>query len=135
MPADQIAVQSFCPEFAKGFHVLETVTIHGTFTLNDPEPSAYSQAIEVDGSSCAGSGGYGDVDAGTPVMVKNGKGEILTTSYLEQGRGGRYMCTFGITFDITEGEDRYVVSVGRRGELSYSFADLKAGGVAMVLGG
>ncbi|MDX1874511.1 DUF732 domain-containing protein [Mycolicibacterium sp. 120266] len=135
MPADQVAVQNFCPEFATGFHVLETATIHGSFTLNDPDPNAYSRGIEVDGSSCAGTGGYGDVDAGTPVTVKNGKGEILTTSYLEPGRGGRYMCTFGITFDITEGEDRYVVSVGRRGELSYTFADLKAGGVAMELGG
>lgn len=135
MPADKVAVQNFCPEFSTGFHVLETVTVHGSFTLNDPDPSAYSRGIEVDGSSCSGTGGYGDVDAGTPVTVKNGKGEILTTSYLEPGRGGRFMCTFGITFDITEGEDRYVVSVGRRGELSYSFADLKASGVAMQLGG
>ena len=135
MPADEVAVQHFCPEFAEGFHVLETATITGTFTLNDDSPSTYSPSIDVDGSSCEGAGGYSDVNAGTPVTVKNGKGEILTTTYLEQGRGGRYMCTFGITFEVTEGQDRYVVNVGRRGELSFSFAELKSSGVALVLGG
>lgn len=135
MPADEVAVQHFCPEFSEGFHVLETATITGSFTLNDDSPSTYSPSIDVDGSSCEGTGGYSDVNAGTPVTVKNGKGEILTTSYLEPGRGGRYMCTFGITFEITEGEDRYVVNVGRRGELSFSFTELKSNGVALVLGG
>ncbi|MGE2832705.1 DUF732 domain-containing protein [Mycobacterium sp. SMC-4] len=134
MPADEVAVQYFCPQFAEGFHVLETATITGSFTLKDDEPSAYSSAIDVDGSSCTGAGGYSDVNEGTPVTVKNGKGEILTTSYLEPGKGGRYLCTFGITFQVTEGEDRYVVSVGRRGELSFTFQELKARGVALVLG-
>ncbi|CPA38420.1 membrane protein [Mycobacterium tuberculosis] len=44
------------------------------------------------------------------------------------------MCTFPFSFEITEGEDRYVVSVSRRGEMSYSFADLKANGLSLVLG-
>lgn len=135
MPADEVAVQHFCPEFSEGFHVLETATITGTFTLKDDSPSTYAPSIDVDGSACEGTGGYSDVNAGTPVTVKNGKGEILTTSYLEEGQGGRYMCTFGITFEVTEGQDRYVVNVGRRGELSFSFEELKASGVSLVLGG
>ncbi|MBU9766575.1 DUF732 domain-containing protein [Mycobacterium sp. TNTM28] len=85
MPADEVAVQNFCPEFAEGFHVLETATITGTFTLNDDSPSAYYPSIEVDGSTCAGAGGYSDVSAGTAVTVKNAKGEILTTTYLGPG--------------------------------------------------
>lgn len=134
MPADEVAVQYFCPQFVEGFHVLETATITGSFTLNDEDPNRYSPAIEVDGSSCVGAGGYSDVNPGTPVTVKNGKGEILTTTYLEDGRGGRFRCTFGFTFEVTEGQDRYVVAVGRRGELSYSFDELRAGGVSLVLG-
>lgn len=134
MPADEVAVQYFCPQFVEGFHVLETATITGSFTLNDETPNAYAPAIEVDGSSCTGAGGYSDVNPGTPVTVKNGKGEILTTTYLERGKGGRYMCTFSMTFEVTEGEDRYVVSVGRRGELSFTFDELKSNGVALVLG-
>lgn len=134
MPADEVAVQYFCPQFVEGFHVLETATISGSFTLNDDDPNPYAPAIEVDGASCVGASGYSDVNPGTPVTVKNGKGEILTTTSLEEGKGGRYMCTFGFTFDVTEGQDRYVVEVGDRGELSYSFDELQAGGVALVLG-
>lgn len=134
MPADQVAVQNFCPEFADGFHVLETATITGTFTLNDDSPNVYYPLIKVEGSTCTGSGGYSDVSAGTPVTVKNGKGEILTTAYLEPGQGSSYRCVFSVTFVITEGQDRYVVGVGRRGELSYSFAELKDKGVALHLG-
>ena len=134
MPADEVAVQHFCPQFVEGFHVLQTATISGSFTLNDEDPNPYFPAIEVDGSSCVGAGGYSDDNPGTPVTVKNGKGEILTTTYLEEGKGGRFRCTFGFTFDVTEGQDRYVVAVGKRGELSYSFDELRAGGVALVLG-
>jgi Protein of unknown function (DUF732) len=134
MPVDKVAVEYYCPQFKEGFHVLETITVTGSFTLKDESPNPYAPAITVSGSSCSGSGGYGDIDAGTQVTVKNGKGDILTTTFLETGSGGRYLCTFPFSFDITEGEDRYIVSVSRRGEMSYSFADLKSTGVALVLG-
>ncbi len=134
LPVDQVAVGYYCPQFAEGFHVLETVTVKGSFTLQDTSPSAYSTPITVSGSSCSGSGGYDDIDQGTQVTVKNGKGDILTTTSLGSGEGGRYLCTFPFSFEITEGEDRYVVSVSRRGEMGYSFADLKSTGVSLVLG-
>jgi hypothetical protein len=133
MPADRIAVEQYCPQFVQGFHILETTAVKGTFTLKDDSPSTYSPSITISGSSCSGSGGYGDIDHGTPVTVKNGKGDIVTTTYLEEGEGGRYQCVFPFSFDVTEGQDRYVVSVGRRGELSYSFAELKANRVELVL--
>jgi len=134
LPADRVAVDYFCTQFSQGFHILETATVNGSFTIKDDSPNPYSPVITVSGSSCAGSGGYDDVDQGAQVTVKNGKGDILDTTYLEQGEGGRYQCTFVFSFDVTEGEDRYVVSMGRRGELSYSFAELKANGVTLVLG-
>jgi hypothetical protein len=133
MPVDIVAVEYYYPQFKEGFRVLETITVTGSFTLKDESPNAYAPAITVF-SSCSGSVGYGDIDAGTQVTVKNGKGDTLTTTFLGKGSGGRFLCTFPFSFDITEGEDRYVVSVSRRGEMSYSFADLKANGVALVLG-
>jgi hypothetical protein len=133
LPVDQVAVGYYCPKFAQGFHVLESITVKGSFTLHDDSPSAYSTAIAVSDSSCSGSGGYGDIEQGTQVTVKNGKGDILATTTLGAGQGGRYLCTFPFSFRITEGEDRYVVSVSRRGDMSYSFADLKANGVSLEL--
>jgi hypothetical protein len=85
MPVDQVAVDYYCPQFSEGFHVLETSTVTGSFTLRDDSPNMYAPAITVSGSSCSGSGGYSDIDEGTQVTVKNGKGDILTTTFLESG--------------------------------------------------
>jgi len=134
LPVDRVAVRYYCPKFAEGFHVLETATVKGSFSLLDKSPSEYSTPITVSGSTCSGSGGYSDIDQGTQVTVKNGKGEVLTTTTLGAGSGGRYVCTFPFSFQITEGEDRYVVTVSRRGDMSYSFNDLKSTGVALQLG-
>jgi hypothetical protein len=134
LKADEIAVEYYCPQFKQGFRVLETATITGSFTLNDESPSYYTPAIEVSGTSCRGAGGYSDIRPGTQVTVKNSRGDVLATAELGEGEGGRYLCTFPFEFEITEGEDRYVVAVGRRGELSYQFGELKARGVSLVLG-
>jgi hypothetical protein len=131
LPADQVAVDAFCPRFTDGFHVLESADISGIFVLSD---SAYLGAIATAGESCEGAGGFSDVGKGTPVIVRNGKGEILATTSLEQGKTGDAICTFSFTFPLTEGQDRYVVSVGRRGEFSYSYQQLLNHGVQVHLG-
>ena len=129
--ADKIAVDAFCPQFVEGFHLLETVTVSGTFVLID---SAGMGAITSDGASCVGAEGYSDIGHDTPVAVKNGKGEILATTTLGQGTGSTANCTFSFGFPVTEGQDRYVVSVGRRGEFSCTFEQLQARGVQIRLG-
>jgi hypothetical protein len=130
--ADKIAVDAFCPQFNQGFRILDTATVSGVFVLTD---TVGVGAIMVDGGSCQGTEGYADVGRNTPVTVKNGKGEILTTTSLGPGTGDSANCTFSFTFPITEGQDRYVVSVGHRGEFSYSFEQLRAHGVQVRLGG
>ena len=130
-PADQVAVDAFCPRFTEGFRVLETAEIAGIFVLSD---SAHTGAIATDGDSCAGAYGYSDVGPGTPVVVRNGKGEILATASLEKGKTGTAICTFDFGFPVTDGQDRYVVSVGGRGEFSYSFEQLLTRGVQIQLG-
>lgn len=134
MPTDKVAVEAYCPQFSDGFHVLETATIDGTFTLGDDSPNPYFSSIATNGSNCSGTGAYSDIHAGTQVFVKNTQGDVLTTSELLPGTGTRYLCTFDFSFDITEGEDHYIVSVGRRGELSYTFTELKNRGVTLGMG-
>jgi hypothetical protein len=131
MLPDEIAVKAFCPQFAQGFRLLETATVSGTFVLID---STGVDAIASDGASCEGADGYSDVGHGTPVTVKNGKGEILASTTLGQGKGSTANCTFSFSFPVTEGQDRYVVSVGRRGEFSYTFEQLRARGAQIHLG-
>lgn len=134
MPVDKVAVDAYCPQFYKGFHVLEKVTVKGSFTLTVNSPNPYFPAITSNGTNCSGSDGYSDVQPGAQVFVKNSKGDVLTTTELQQGTGNRFRCTFPFSFDITEGEDHYIVSVGRRGEISYTFTQLKNDGVSLNLG-
>jgi Protein of unknown function (DUF732) len=131
LPADKFAVDAFCPQFARGFHILETATISGIFVLVD---NGSYEAITSDGESCQGTDGYSDIGRDTPVIVKNGKGEILASTALGAGKGSSANCTFSFSFPLTEGQDRYAVSVGRRGEFTYTFEQLRARGVQIHLG-
>jgi hypothetical protein len=133
-PADKIAVDAFCPDFAKGFHVLEDATVSGTFTLTDVNPDGYTHSIDVEGRTCVGADGYSDVGPQTQVMVRNAKGEILASTVLGTGQGDGTTCTFTFGFPVTEGYDRYVVSIGHRGDFSYTFAQLQRQGVRIHLG-
>lgn len=131
LPADKIAVDVFCPQFNAGFRILESATVSGTFVLTD---SLGRDAIATDGTLCEGTGGYADVGPSTAVTVTNGKGDVLATTALGPGKGDASTCTFSFSFPITDGQDRYVVSVGRRGDFSYSFEQLRARGVQIHLG-
>ena len=129
--ADKFAVEAFCPHFMEGFHILDTVTASGVFVLTD---NAGVNAIRVDGATCDGADGYSDIKASTPVVVTNDKGEVLATTSLGPGKGDAAQCTFTFEFPATEGQERYVVSVGRRGAFTYSFGQLAAQGVHIQLG-
>lgn len=129
--ADKFAVEAFCPQFSKGFYILDRTTAAGKFVLMDSDGVG---AIASDGTLCEGTNGYSDISKQTPVTVKNGKNEILTTTTLGDGHGDSAKCTFSFSFPVTEGQDRYVVSVGRRGEFNYTFQQLQAHGVQVSLG-
>ncbi|MGE2722297.1 DUF732 domain-containing protein [Mycolicibacterium celeriflavum] len=129
--ADKFAVEAFCPQFTKGFKILDRTTAAGEFVLMD---SAGLGLITYDGTTCEGASGYSDISRHTPVTIKNGSNEILATTTLGDGHGDSVKCTFAFSFPVTEGQDHYVVSVGRRGEFSLTFEQLQAHGVQAQLG-
>lgn len=132
LAADKLAVDAFCRQFSSGFHILETVSVTGTFVLMDT--TSYTSPIAATGPTCEGTGGYADINRNTQVTVKNGKGEILATTALGDGHSGRGNCTFSFGFPVTEGQERYVISVGRRGEFSYTFSQLQTQRIEIHLG-
>jgi uncharacterized protein DUF732 len=134
LAADKIAVDVFCPRFSEGFHVLEIATVSGTFVLTGQGPNAQIASIGTDGTTCHGVEGYSDIGRTTAVIVRNGSGAILTTTTLGDGHGDDRACTFSFTFAVTEGQDRYVVSVSHRGEFIYTFDQLENQGVQIRLG-
>ena len=128
---DKLAVESFCPDFSEGFRVLEKTTVSGTFVLIDDASVA---GITTDGTECRGANGYVDVNPDTLVTVRNGTGATLTTATLGPGQAGPGTCTFTFRVPVTEGEERYIFTVGRRGEVSYTFEQLVSTGIQMRLG-
>lgn len=134
LAADKIAVDVFCPRFSQGFRVLETAMVTGTFVLTGGGPNAEISSIASDATSCHGVEGYSDIDRSTAVIVRNGSGAILGTTVLGDGHGDDRACTFSFTFPITEGQDRYVVSVSHRGEFIYTYDQLANQGVHIRLG-
>jgi Protein of unknown function (DUF732) len=134
LAADKIAVDAFCPRFSKGFRVLETATVTGTFVLTGTGSNAEISSIASDGTSCHGVNGYSDIDRDTQVIVRNGTGEILDATPLGEGHGDDLTCTFSFSFPVTEGQDRYVVSVSHRGDFIYTFNQLANQGVHIRLG-
>ena len=128
--AQRIAVDWFCPDYADSFSVLDVIAVSGTFELFDED--------ETFRSSCSGEGGYGDINSSTAVILRDREGSELSRAELGFGDGNGKTCEFSFRLQgITEGSpgDVYVLEVGDRGEISYSFAELRVpGAVALTIG-
>jgi hypothetical protein len=110
-----------------------------TFTLQD-----FGGRSDCEG----GSGGYDDIGPGTNVVVRNNDGQVIGTARLGDGEslslaeeldevlaGG---CIWSTTVQgVPTGEDFYSVSVGDRGEQTYSEDDLdnEGWGLSLQIGG
>jgi len=119
-----IAVDIYCNEFVNGFRVLKEIKVKASFYLSG---SRYGWYPSIGGSSsnCYGRGGYSDISSSTAWTVTNLAGDILAEGELGPGTGSGSICKFTYTFKVLEGEDKYLVSVGRRGTLRYTESDLK----------
>lgn len=131
LPVEAVALPVYCPSFADGFKVLETARIEGTFTISSS--SYYYSNIYSSGGACTGTGGYSDIGAGTQLVVKDDEGATVAKASFGRGVGSSFRCTFSFSFDLLEGSSEYVVKVSRRGELSYSFTQLKEDGLELSL--
>lgn len=128
-PEELIAVENFCPEYAGGFRELTTFKVTGTFVLFDDDYLCV-------GGGIAFSRGYDDIGAGTDVKWENPDGDRLATTTLGENttRTGSG-CKWTFTTELPEGEERYLLTIGRRGTQEYTEAELKVPGtVAVSLG-
>lgn len=114
--ADRIGVERYCPDYLAAFKVLAKQTVVGTFSITDLDGWERTSGI-----NCQGDGGFGDLNASTQVIVKSASGSELARSPLGVGNIVAGSCRFTFPLYLTEGEDTYVVAVGRRGEFSYTW--------------
>jgi hypothetical protein len=71
----------------------------------------------VDGSGgCTPTGGYGDINEGTAVVVADGAGRTLTTGQLEAGRTQTGACVMPIVVaGVPDHLPQYVITISHRG--------------------
>jgi len=131
--ADRIGVEYYCHEYADAFGVLLVVDVSGSFTLVDAGEYGYLP----DGARCEGEGGYSDISSSTAVVLVNSSGTQLARTTLDRGQVDGSSCVFQFTLpNVEEGadSDSYMLSVGRRGEVEYSFFQLSLFGPALSMG-
>jgi hypothetical protein len=106
--------------------------LSGTFTLSDSSGIFHPTGAK----DCVGKGGYDDVEPGMRVLVADGEGRPLATGQLGTGIYKVHPtfpnigdCVFPIVVPTPLPRvDFYTVSIGRRGESTYSYAELEAEG-------
>lgn len=81
-------------------------------------------------SNCYGTGGYEDIQGAMPVTIKDGQGKILALGKTSDGKRpkGQYSivtCNFNFQVNNVPKSDFYSIEVGRRGQLNYSYEELK----------
>lgn len=144
-PVQQVEVEYMCPSYSRGFTVLQTISVTGTFEISNETytPGGYTDPNwqTLPDGSCGGSGGYGDIGESETVVVANQNGTVLTQTTLGTGtaNGNTYdsssTCDFTFTFSITQGQSEYVVTVGHRGSEDYTFAQLQQpDAISLVIG-
>lgn len=97
--------------------------VKGSLTLVDSDIAGLD-------NNCYGTGGYEDIQAGMSVTVRDGKGNILATGQAENGRRptGEFSivkCAFNFQVDNVPKSDFYSIEVGHRGQLNYSYEEMK----------
>lgn len=109
--------------------VNEDKLVAGTFTL-----TAESGTWTID-RECRGTGGYSDIAAGQQVRLMS-DGKLLDVQTLGSGRAElSYQCVYSFTLKVPKGHKFYDVSVGRRGNVTYTYEQLtKPGILALSLG-
>jgi len=88
-------------------------TVNGTFSLLDNDTAS---------SDCHGQGGFGDIDQGTTVTVKNESGTILGSGALSAGKADSlgFTCTYKFAINGVGDAKFYAIEVSHRGSVSYS---------------
>lgn len=118
----------------------QEMTVEGTFTISNESYDASNEFADPnytdDGvAGCQGDSGYGDLNSITQVVVTDDHGREVARTQLGSGNDSSGSCVFTFQFDVQEGPEYFVVSVGDRGSSQYTFDELKEpGAVALIIG-
>jgi len=81
--------------------------------------------------TCAGSGGYSDIQAGAEVVISDDNGATLAITHLTGGSGLSTSCEFSIATKVPAGKGFYGVTVSHRGTVKMSEAEVTNAAVSL----
>ncbi|MBS2535367.1 hypothetical protein KGQ20_21615 [Catenulispora sp. NF23] len=96
-----------------------TTAVHGTLTLPD---GGYSSV----GTTCSGSGGYQDINAGVAVTIGDQTGKTLAVTSLAAGTFGGGGCQFAFSTNVAAATT-YTVTISHRGTQTFMPAEVASG--------
>ena len=102
----------------------KTFEAQGSLLLRQPVTRAMTM-----GEPCSGSDAFSDIDAGTAVVVRDGKGKKVAAGKLGAGKldTDNKWCKFAFTVgDIPGSDGLYTIEVAQLGEVSFKRADAQA---------
>jgi hypothetical protein len=99
----------------------ETLTVYNVLLLSEKLSKQQMRAI-----NCYGKGGYKDISSGMTVKVQDGKQNILALGKTEVGYsdGTAFGCSLEFEVNDVPKSDFYVITVGNRGGINYSFDEM-----------
>lgn len=100
----------------------ETLTVYNVLLLSEKLSKKQMMAI-----NCYGKGGYKDISSGMTVKVQDGKQNILALGKTQVGYsdGTAFGCSLEFEVNDVPKSDFYVITVGNRGGINYSFDEIK----------
>jgi hypothetical protein len=100
-----------------------TFQIKGIFELIDSD-------LSISGTYCEGKGGYSDIRSYMPVTIRDENNTILASGetgsgMTPEGRFSRIVCKFDFKVGSIPTAKFYIVQIGRRGGITYSFDQMQ----------
>jgi hypothetical protein len=102
---------------------IEAFKVEGTLTLAGT--SRWEPIGDPESQYCQGKDAYADISQGTPVVARDGSGNIIGTWPLGFGLQASSDCLFAFAFNNVPRSDAYTVGVEQRGSVQYSFAQME----------
>lgn len=109
------------------------ITLNGTVEL-DNGGGLDGTNFSAGADGCSGTDGYSDLTDGASVTVYDSAGTVIAVGSLDAGRQVGEACLFPWSVSHVKKSSFYKVEVSHRGQLTYSYAQAKAGGLDSSIG-
>lgn len=116
-------------------HGGDTIKLSGVLALDNGTSGFDDANFTSTKGACRGSGGYDDLAGGTSITVYDNSGAVISVGQLKDGFVVDAACYFAWSIAGVPKSSFYKVEISHRGQLTYSYAQARKGGLDSSIGG